>query len=55
MLHIELTGPMGNAHHIVAQAMTFARQLDWSQSEIDGLLNRHDGARRHLRKYTRTV
>lgn len=37
MLQIELTGPMGNVHHIIAQAMIFARQLDWSQGEIDAL------------------
>jgi len=37
MLTIEISGPMGNALHIINQSKTFAKQLDWSAEEIAAL------------------
>ena len=34
MLSIDISGPRGNAVHLIGQAETFAKQLDYSPAQI---------------------
>jgi len=43
-IEIDLTGPQGNAYVLLATARDLARRLQYSQEEIDDLMNEMKGS-----------